>query len=527
MRLARRGFGVVLVSAALLLTAQPALAAPASAAAGITWKPCKEDRTAECGTLRVPVNWAKPHGAMFDLAVARRKATAPAKRIGTLFINPGGPGGSGVDFALGAAGYFSPELRQRFDIIGFDPRGVARSHPVVCTADLLAKMPSQVLNSQADFDRLVAFNRTLGKDCRKQTGPLFDHVDTLGVVRDMDALRVALGEKKINYYGVSYGTLIGQQYAERFPKNFRALVIDSNMDHSLGTRRFLETETVTDEANFREFVKWCARDTRCALRKQGADRAWDALVAKADRGQLRDPASGQKLTAFDLSSNALGAFYGPDWKGLADWLASLQSGKPAKSPLSPARISRAGAVPSRAGAVPSRAGAAPELAENPIAVFCEDWRFQIRDYREAAAYWAKAKRLAPHMRMSPIAWGVGTSCLGFGAPLNNPQHPLKVRGAAPILMTNALYDPATGYNWAVNASRQLGRASTLLTYEGWGHGTYGRGPCTTGVTDRYLVDRVLPARGSRCPAVPPVFEPGARSAQAPAVPSGSLPWVRS
>jgi hypothetical protein len=289
------------------------------------------------------------------------------------------------------------------------------------------------------------------------------------------------------------------------------LVIDSNMDHSLGTRRFLQTETVSAEANFTEFARWCARDTKCALHDQGASRVWKQLVAKADRGELTDPSDPKrKVTAWDLSGAALGAFYGPDWKLLADWLASLHSGTPmpgggASRTVRPSRV-------------------APDLVENPIAVFCEDWRIQIRDYRQAARYWAEAKRLAPHMRMSPIAWSVGSSCLGFDAPVNNPQHRLSVRGAAPILMTNALYDPATGYNWAANASRQLGRAATLVTYEGWGHGVYGRGPCTTSVTDRYLVDLTVPKRGTRCPAVPPVFEPSAKRAGAPTIPVAPLPW---
>jgi len=548
MRSARRGLTAALAGATLLLTALPALATPASAAppdvagtaaaagaagasevagapARISWQPCEEDATAECGTLRVPVDWAKPRGATFDLALARRKATDPAKRVGALVVNPGGPGGSGVDFALGAGDYFSDELRQRFDIVGFDPRGVARSHPVICSSELLEKAPSPVLTSQADFDRLVAFNRSLGADCRERTGPLFDHVDTLSVVRDIDALRKALGERKINYYGISYGTLMGQQYAETFPKNFRALVIDSNMDHSLETRPFLETETVTAEANFREFDRWCARDASCALHEPGASAVWRALQAKADRGELRDPEDPERLlTAFDLSGAALGAFYGPDWKSLAEGLAALQAGKPAPA-LRAAAASRAGSPVGSASRPGFAAATGQEAVQYPVAVFCEDWRFKIRDYAEAARYWERARRLAPHMRMSPIAWSVGTSCLGLGTKVNNPQHPLKVTGAAPILMLNALYDPATGYNWAVNAARQLGRAATLVTYEGWGHGVYGRGPCTVQTVDRYLVDLTVPARGSRCPAVPPSDEPSARSGSTRVPPPGAVPGL--
>lgn len=524
MRLAPQGAGAVLLGAALLLSAQPALAAPASAPAvkpaAINWKPCAEDATVECGTLKVPVDWSKPRGATFDLALARRKATEPSSRIGALVINPGGPGGSGVDFALGADQYFSAEIRKKFDIVGFDPRGVARSNPVVCSLDLLEKAPSPVLTSQADYDRLVAFNRTLGTDCRKRTGPLFDHVDTGAVIQDIDALRIALGEQKINYYGVSYGTLMGQQYAERYPKNFRALVIDSNMDHSLGTRGFFETETVTAEENFVEFDKWCARDTSCAVHADGVSRVWKGLQAKADRGELTDPNDPDvKLTAFDLSGGALGAFYGPDWKGLAEALKALRDGTPL-----PASARKLASTPQRWKSAGRVAG--DEVVENPAPVFCQDWRIEVRNYQEAARYWARARQLAPHMRISPIAWGIGSTCIGFPTKVNNPPHPLKVKGAAHILMLNARYDPATGYNWAVNAARQLGRAATLVTYDGWGHGVYGRGPCNTGITDRYLVSLKVPPAGTHCAAIPPSDNPAARSVTAPRAP-GTLPWVRS
>ncbi|MET0136685.1 MAG: alpha/beta fold hydrolase, partial [Kibdelosporangium sp.] len=236
-----RAFGVALVSTVLMSGASVASAEPVtteSEVGAITWQPCAEDATAECGTLKLPVDWAKPRGEKFDLAVARRKATDPAKRTGILLINPGGPGGSGVNFALGAKGFFSPEIQARFDIIGFDPRGVARSAPVQCSLELLRNPVSTYPTSQAEFDALADYNRKLRDDCRKNTGPIYDHVDTLSVVQDMDAIRRSLGERKINYYGVSYGTLIGQQYAERYGDKIRAMIIDSNMDHSLGTKDF-------------------------------------------------------------------------------------------------------------------------------------------------------------------------------------------------------------------------------------------------------------------------------------------------
>ncbi|HET6212870.1 MAG TPA: alpha/beta fold hydrolase [Micromonosporaceae bacterium] len=501
---------ILTISLTVIALIMPGAAAGAATTSGrpqsIAWAPCPEDPTAECGTLRVPVDWDRPHGATFDLALARRKATDPAARIGSLVINPGGPGGSGVDFAIFAPDYFSPELRRHFDLVGFDPRGVARSHPVVCSLELLSQTPPTIMTSQADFDAMVAFNRALGRDCRARTGPLFDHVDTLSVVRDIDAIRAAVGDKRLTYYGVSYGTLMGQQYAEEFPHHVRALVLDSNMDHSLGTRGFLDTEAATTQDVFTEFVTGCGNDSRCSLFGQDIKALWGDLLARAARGELRLPGAppdSPPLSPFDLQSIAFGAFYGPDWFGLADFLAALDATPPAAARLQ-----------------------ADEVAENPFqAVFCEDWRLPVRDYREFAAHLDRMAGIAPDYKLSPLAVFATVACLGWPARVNNPQHELRVRHSPTLFMTNSLHDPATAYSWATDAARQLGGSAVLLTYDGWGHGVYGRGPCPTDAMDSYLIASVLPARGSHCPAVlPQPFGVSSASGGRP-LPSGPRPGL--
>ncbi|MFD0823408.1 alpha/beta fold hydrolase, partial [Micromonospora zhanjiangensis] len=289
-------------------------------------QPCPEtpdDATLRCAGLELPIDWAHPAAGTFELALARHAATDPGARIGPLLINPGGPGGSGVSYALRARDEFTPDVLRRFDIIGFDPRGVARSSPVRCSRDLLAAGPAGLPESQAQYDQLLDYNRRLARDCRAHTGPIFDHVDSVNVARDMDAIRAALGERQINYYGISYGTLIGQMYAELFPDRARALVIDSNMDHSLGTGAFMRTEAVGAETSFGEFAAWCDRAATCALHGRDVPAVFDDLMRRADAGTLVDPDSGTKLTWLDLSSVARGAFYGPYWSELADWLAAL------------------------------------------------------------------------------------------------------------------------------------------------------------------------------------------------------------
>ncbi|HEV2783703.1 MAG TPA: alpha/beta hydrolase [Actinophytocola sp.] len=500
----RRTLAVFAAVAAVTLSTMAGLPAAAEPAQAMSWGPCEEipdDPTLQCATLRVPLDWAHPRGPKIDLGVARRLATDPAARIGSLLINPGGPGGSGRAFAIFGAEYFSPELRRHFDLVGFDPRGIGRSAPVMCTLDLILAEPSFLMTSQREFDQRLDYNRRLREDCRRHTGPVIDHLDMISVVRDMDALRAALGDRKLTYYGISYGSLDGQQYAELFPDRIRAIVADSNMDHSLGTRAFLDTEAATTEDAWREFVAWCDRTESCALHGRDVRAVWHDLLDRAERGQLPDPFDPDRtLRPEELIGFVFGAFYDPAWAQLAEVLAALHAGDPLPFPP------------------PPPPGEEPELVNfPPLAIFCNDWSLPIRDYREFAAHLRRMERIAPDMRFSSAATPITVGCLGSPERIANPQHKLRVRDAAtPLLLLNALHDPATGYNWATNAARQLGREAVLLTYDGWGHGVYGRSDCTTGAVDRYLISLTLPARGTHCPAV----EPGDVAAQQQAGPPG-------
>ncbi|MCE7006789.1 alpha/beta hydrolase [Kibdelosporangium philippinense] len=508
MRPIMRALGVVLVGGSLVTSAGVASAQPQTETtryqvASIDWKPCPEDATAECGSLTLPIDYKKPNGEKFDLAVARRKATDPTERIGIMLVNPGGPGGSGVNMVLNAKGQFSADTQARFDLIGWDPRGVARSQPVNCSLDLLNKTPSLYPANQAEFDALATFNRTLLDDCRKRSGPIVDHADTGATIQDMDAIRRSLGEKKLNYYGVSYGTLMGQQYAERYGDKIRAMVIDSNMDHSLGTFGFAATEAETAQSSFNEWVMWCDRTATCALHGKDVRKFWHNLLAKADRGELSDPTDPtRKVTARDIINSAFGAFYGPSWKSLTDRLVALDSGQPAQ-PL-----------------------AAQDQEVNWVfpAAFCSDWSLPVRSFAEYKAMERMENAIAPDMRGGALGHRAITGCVGLPEKVNNPQHRLDIDNAPKILMLNALYDPATGYSWAVNAHRQSRDTTVLLTYEGWGHGVYGRSACTRGAVDTYLATLKTPKQGARCAAVEPPA--AATLSTLPAGPQPGLPgWL--
>ncbi|MPZ82038.1 MAG: alpha/beta fold hydrolase [Actinophytocola sp.] len=460
--------------AAVAVGATLAGTATAVASPGPDWGPCQENADVECATVTVPIDWSRPSRGSIEVAVARRAAANP---IGTLFFLPGGPGDSGVNRLLGPEPV-PAELAAKFDVVSFDPRGTNRSHPVVCDADLVASPPDGNPEGGATFAQVSAYSRALGASCREHTGPLVDHVDSVSVARDIDAIRAALGERQLSLYGRSYGTLAGQMYAERFPSRVRALVLDSVFDHSLSPARFLETEAATGQDTFDEFASWCSASADCVLHGRDVHEVYDALYRRSVAGELPAPdGSGRLVAPMELVTRTVNFFYGPRWPEAAAYLRSLADG---------------------GSAVAARETA--DVAPFPLAAFCADHRMPISSEREWLALWKKQRRSAPTLR-THFAWLPVSMCASWPAPVPNPQHRLDIDGAPPILVLNSLHDPATAYSWAKNVTRQIPRG-VLLTYEGWGHGVIDRSACTLAATSRYLVDLEPPRRGTHCPAVP-------------------------
>jgi pimeloyl-ACP methyl ester carboxylesterase len=416
----------------------------------LTWHDCGDKFAAECTTLTLPVDWSHPGGPAFGLAVARHRATDPAHRVGTLVFGPGGPGDSGVDRIRNGLNRFSPELQQDFDIVSFDPRGVGGSSPVICPPGLLASAPSPVLTSQADFDRTVAYNRKLWAGCRSA---VFDHADTASTVRDLDALRAALGERTLTFQGTSYGTLLGEQYAERYPGRVRAIVLESVVDHRPATTsQFLVEQSWAQQDSFDAFA--------AAFPGQDVRAEYATALARAAAGQLQ-------ITAFQLDALTLKLLKDPDYPRLAQALATPEA-IPDPGPLV--------VVP---------------------AVFCNDWSLPVRNYQEYAAILRRAETVAPDLHYGAQVMSL-TMCLGWPRPVANPQHTLNVHTRTPLLLINSRHDPATGINWAASVERQLGPDGVLVVYQGAGHGAYSLSACVRQVTDRYLVSLKVPRRGTAC-----------------------------
>jgi pimeloyl-ACP methyl ester carboxylesterase len=316
---------------------------------------------------------------------------------------------------------------------------------------------------------------------------MFDHVDTLSVVRDVEAIRSALGEDKINFYGASYGTLLGAEYAQRYPERIRAMVLDSVMDHSADVDDALGTETAATQDMFDEFVAWCARDASCVLRGQDIRAIWAALLARAAAGTLVDPYDAAKrMTVYALLQVAFSSFYDPQWYTLAYYLKDATASRPAAGKRA-------------AGGV---------LEHSFAAVFCADWSLPVHGYADLAGKLAALRLRAPQMLASPLVLSATVGCLGWPAEPSDPQRDLRPV-ATPILVVNGRHDPVTAYAWAQHVAAQLGPAARLFTYDGWGHVAYGRSDCVTGTVDTYLITVRTPAAGASCPGVvPPPFGVG-------------------
>ncbi|WP_169814887.1 alpha/beta hydrolase [Nocardia crassostreae] len=321
------------------------------------------------------------------------------------------------------------------------------------------------------------YARELADSCREYTGALMDHLDAESVARDVEALRIALGDNEISLYGRSYGTMPEQSYLELFPERVRGMILDSVDDHSLAGDEFLASEARAAEDNFAEFAAWCGRDAGCALHGKDIPAVYRSLYERAERGELR---SGDKaLGPLELSAATTQRLYKPEWSTLAGELKILAE-QPAAAPGPAVR--------------PQRSGTPVEM---PEIIFCSDWEFEIGDQAEWVRLWGEQNRNAPTIG-THFAWGAGSICSGWPVRAANPQHLPRVAGAPPVLILNSRHDPATPHEWAVGVAANT-PGTTLVTYEGWGHGIYNRNGCTTAIADRYLIDRTVPVANTFCP----------------------------
>ena len=455
----------------------------------LKWNGCGDGF--ECADMTVPLDYDAPDAGTITVAVIRLKARKQAQRIGSLLLNPGGPGGSGIEFARQARQLLPGEILDRFDTVSFDPRGVGKSSPVDCLGDaeldkLLAADPSP--DTPAERQALLDVNRDEVAKCQAKSGKLLPHLGTIDAAKDMDVLRTALGDPKLTYVGFSYGTLLGARYAQQFPSKVRALVLDGAVDPMLSPRETAVAQAVGFERALDAFFDDCVA-SRCAFSKHGEIGAtYDALVAAIDKQPLNaSQYPGRRLGPSEALFGVAAALYSREygWPVLRQALETAHSNRDGSMLLAlfDSLVER------------DENGHYSNSVEAQAAIACVDGEYP-KDPKaydaDAVQFDRQAKRFGRALAYGPLA------CAFWPVPPVTRAGVIRVEGAAPIVVVGTTRDPATPYDWAESLADQL--PGVLVTYDGDGHTAYGysRSSCVDRVIDAYLISLTVPKAGTRC-----------------------------
>jgi pimeloyl-ACP methyl ester carboxylesterase len=463
----------------------PGTAATITPATPAHWTNCATKF--QCATLRLPKDYHDPAAGTLDVKIIRLPATDRGQRIGSLIVNPGGPGGSGIELVQNSASAFPKALRERFDLVGFDPRGVNASSPVRCIDDLdgLAALdPSP--DDQKELDRSVKQAKDYADACAKRNATILPYLSTDAVVDDLDQIRQAVGDEKISYLGFSYGTLIGSMYADRYPDHIRAMVLDGAIDPSLSEVQLRTGQAKAFEAALGRFLARCSRRTSCLFHEGGhSAKAFDALMAKIDKKSLPTPrvADRRRVGPGLAFSAVLGSMYDKaSWPALEAGLALAKRGDGSLLILlaDPFRGRKAN-------------GTYSNMSDAYYANTCLDFpsSTDIGTYTKMAATF---KKVAPRFRA--VAFN-DLPCAFWSVPSQRTPAPAKGAGAPPIVVVGSTGDTATPYAWAKSLAKQL-ESAVLVTRKGEGHTSFLVNNCVKTALDGYLLDLKVPKNGLVC-----------------------------
>lgn len=456
----------------------------------LAWRDC--GGKFECSTMKVPLTYDQPDGETIELKVLRLPAADPDQRLGSLVLNPGGPGGSGVEYARAARVVVTQDLIDHFDIVGFDPRGVVDSTPIECLSDgQLDRFLNVDPNPETDEDvaATVAVSKRFGARCERNSPDLTPNIGTPFVARDLDILRSLLGDERLNFLGKSYGTFIGATYAEMFPSRVGRFVLDGAVDPTLTTAELSKGQAIGFDKALQRFAEWCAGEKDCPIGddpQAGVQEVAD-LLAQLEEQPL--PAeNGRPLTAAQATTGVVGSLYSAEdgWQSLfyaldsafdgdgfglqalADWLTER---KP-------------------------NGTFANNAKEALYAVNCIDRpdRWDPEQTQQQAQEWSQE---APVFGAA-LAWG-NLPCYYWPAPAVDEPREIAAPGTPPIVVVGTEYDPATPYEWAVSLADQLA-AGVLVSWKGGdGHTAYYSGSkCVDEAVDAYLVEGKVPEDGLEC-----------------------------
>lgn len=450
------------------------------------WKNVGSDGAVQKGHLRVPIDYKDLSKGSFKLFVTRHQATDKAKRIGSLLVNPGGPGFGGSDFGLYADQIYRKELLARFDIVAWDPRGTGVSTPAIdCVDDYDRYFANTDItpDTGAERQKIVDLAKEFETDCAAKNAKILQYIGTNNSARDMDSIRKALGETKISYFGFSYGSELGAAWATLFPSTVRAAVLDGAADP---TADFL-TSGLQQSKGFEDaltnFLKKCSADSKCAFNNNGnAEKAFDALMLAIDAKPIPSE-SGRPAVTRAMALTAVGqAMYSQSlWSELEQALADAQRGKGAGLlALYDAYYQR------------QPDGSYDNSLEAFQTISCMD-RSERPTVAEADASAAQYIAVAP--RFAPGT--TGNYFCTFFPPTNDPEAAITGKGAGPILVVGTTGDPATPLSSSENMTKAL-EQGVLLVVDAAQHTGYSVNDCSQKAVDNYLITQKPPAVGTRC-----------------------------
>jgi pimeloyl-ACP methyl ester carboxylesterase len=452
----------------------------------LSWRTCG---AADCAKVTVPIDWAKPDGATIKLAINRLRATGPGQRLGSLLTNPGGPGASGVGFVDVAAAGVGVSVRARYDVIGFDPRGVGASAPIHCLTDhqldaALSVDPTP--DDAADLDDVEHEARVFADGC-KQNGALLAHMSTVDVARDMDVIRAAVGDDKLHYLGYSYGTYLGAIYAGLFPTHIGRMVLDGVLDPALTNAQIMLGQAQGFQLAYNSFVDDCLAHRPCAL-GSSADQVTErvrTMLKKLDTKPIKATGS-RKLNEAMATIGLLAGMYAKSrWEFLRASLIAAYLGDGSGLLQLADEYTRRGPD----GHYEDNGNEsiyAVNCLDHPGDSSPDDIRAQLPALERASPLFGDF-----------IGWGA-LPCDYWPVSSTMKPAPVNAPGAPPILVLGTTRDPATPFQWSKNLVAELS-SGVLLAHDGDGHTAYGHGEdCVDSKVNKYLLTGTTPAKGTTC-----------------------------
>jgi pimeloyl-ACP methyl ester carboxylesterase len=473
---------------------------------GIAWRACSDGL--QCATVHVPLDYDDPAGPKTELAIAKRPAQDLGQRVGTLFVNPGGPGDSAAASVPWFAQNLPREVVRRFDVVGIDPRGVGGSTPLRCRTDDAVQPPQEPFPStMRQVGQQLRYDSQVRRACAEGGNRIIHHMSTADTARDMDLIRQALGESRLSYYGISYGTYLGATYAAMFPGRIRTMAVDGVIDpiayatgHRPGEARHTPVTTRWNSAAgayealtaaFAECDK--AGPERCPIAGRSAA-TWQRVIERLQRGPVR--LDGEPFTYQDMVGRAEAGLRGdqeylPLMRFIGETHEAIFGG------------ATGAARPAPSSGRPARPNAQREpLQPATAAIVCADSRNPANP-RAWIGAGARSDHRSPWFgRM----WTWRSSlCAGWpGSSADAFQGPFQTRTSAPVLVIGTTHDPATPIIGARTLNGLL-KDSRLLTVDGWGHGALGESSCLGTHVRNYLISGTPPQTGTVCRQDVPPF----------------------